>query len=89
MRNIGIENCMPGRRLPGNILKILACFCILIACTATLRAGDRLNILYIFTDDQSTRSVSAYPESHSWVHTPNIDRLANSGMRFSNCYTGA
>ena len=47
------------------------------------------NILYIFTDDQSLRSVSCYPEAHSWVNTPNIDRLAREGVRFANCYTGA
>ena len=47
------------------------------------------NILYIFTDDQSTRSVSCYPEAHPWVHTPNIDRIGEQGMRFTQCYTGA
>ena len=47
------------------------------------------NILYIFTDDQSFRSVSCYPEAISWISTPNIDRLAHEGMRFSNCYTSA
>tara|TARA_B100001123_G_scaffold281354_1_gene313331 strand:+ start:2331 stop:3821 length:1491 start_codon:yes stop_codon:yes gene_type:complete len=47
------------------------------------------NILYIFTDDQSFRSVSCYPGAHSWVNTPNIDRLAREGVRFTNCYTGA
>ena len=26
----------------------------------------RPNILYIFTDDQSIRSVSCYPEAHDW-----------------------
>lgn len=47
------------------------------------------NILYIFTDDQSRRSVSAYEDAHDWVSTPNIDALSDSGMRFSTCYTGA
>ena len=47
------------------------------------------NILYIFTDDQSHRSVSCYPEAHPWVQTPNIDRLAAEGVRFTTCYTGA
>ena len=52
--------------------------------------SDRVpNILYIFTDDQSHRSVGAYEESHDWVRTPNIDALAESGMRFQTCYTGA
>jgi len=46
------------------------------------------NILYIFTDDQSFRTVSAYPGSYEWVNTPNIDKLAEEGMLFSNCYTG-
>jgi arylsulfatase A-like enzyme len=47
------------------------------------------NILYIFTDDQSLRTVSSYPEAYSWVHTPNLDRLAQEGVRFTTCYTGA
>ncbi len=47
------------------------------------------NILYIFTDDQSYRSVSCYPGAHPWVKTPNIDRLAREGVRFTTCYTGA
>ena len=35
------------------------------------------NILYIFTDDQSFRSVSCYPGAHPWVNTPNqCDRTA-------------
>ena len=49
----------------------------------------RPNILYIFTDDQSRRSVGAYEQAHDWVETPNIDSLATSGMRFTTCYTGA
>ena len=52
-------------------------------------ASQRPNILYIFTDDQSYRSVSAYEGAHDWVKTPNIDALAESGMRFKTCYTGA
>ena len=47
------------------------------------------NILYIFTDDQSFRSVSCNPGAHPWVNTPNNDRLAREGVRFANCYTGA
>lgn len=50
---------------------------------------ERPNILYIFTDDQSLRSVSCYEEARPWAQTPNIDTLADSGMRFTTCYTGA
>ena len=51
--------------------------------------ADKPNILYIFTDDQSIRSVSCYEEAHPWVQTPNIDKLATSGVRFETCYTAA
>jgi len=47
------------------------------------------NILYIFTDDQSIKTLQSYPQSQKWVSTPNIDQLANQGVRFQNSYTGA
>jgi len=59
-----------------------------VACSVPQAVG-KPNILYIFTDDQSIRSVSCYPEAHDWVSTPNIDRLAGEGIRFTHCYTGA
>lgn len=56
---------------------------------APASGGGKPNILYIFTDDQSTRSVSCYQEACTWVKTPHIDKLADSGMRFTTCYMGA
>lgn len=56
--------------------------------TSATAAKERPNILYIFTDDQSLRSVSCYAEARPWVQTPHIDKLADGGMRFSTCYTG-
>jgi arylsulfatase A-like enzyme len=47
------------------------------------------NILLIFSDDQSYRTVSCYPDAYNWVRTPNIDRLARRGVRFANAYIGA
>ncbi len=55
---------------------------------APAAAGERPNILYVFTDDQSVRTVGCYPEAHAWVRTPNIDALAREGVRFETCYTG-
>ena len=51
-------------------------------------AEDRPNILFIFTDDQSHRTVSCYPEAYPWVKTPNIDALAAQGVRFTHTYMG-
>lgn len=47
------------------------------------------NILFIFTDDQSHRTVASYEDSRSWVKTPAIDRLARRGIRFQHAYGGA
>ncbi len=52
-------------------------------------ANSRPNILYIFVDDMSNRAVGCYPGAHDWVRTPNLDRLAEEGVRFATCYTGA
>src|SRR3954469_23630544 len=49
----------------------------------------RPNILFIYTDDQSYRTVSCYPEAHPWARTPNIDRLAKMGIRFTASYNGS
>jgi len=60
---------------------------------ALLRAADadkpaRPNILLIYTDDHSHRTVGCYPESYDWVKTPNIDKLARRGVRFTHAYVG-
>jgi arylsulfatase A-like enzyme len=49
---------------------------------------DRPNILFIYTDDHSHRTVSCYPEAYDFVHTPNIDKLAENGVRFTHAYIG-
>ena len=48
----------------------------------------RPNILLIYTDDHSHRTVSCYPEAYPWVKTPNIDALAANGVRFASAYVG-
>lgn len=61
---------------------------LLILGLATVMGADRPNLLFIFTDDQSHRTVSCYPEAYSWVNTPNIDALAAQGVRFTHAYMG-
>ena len=48
----------------------------------------RPNILLIYADDQSTKTVGSYPEAWPWVKTPNIDALAKTGVRFNGAYLG-
>ncbi len=56
---------------------------------AIVSAADRPNVLFIFTDDQSFKTVGCFPGSYPWVKTPNIDALARSGVRFDAAYLGA
>lgn len=52
-------------------------------------SADRPNILFIYTDDQSYKTLSCYPEAPTWINTPHIDSLARSGVRFERAYLGA
>ena len=51
-------------------------------------SSEQPNILFIFTDDQSHRTVSAYEDALSWAKTPHIDRLAKEGIRFKHAFAG-
>lgn len=56
----------------------------LVWLSASSSAADRPNILFIFSDDHSSKAVSAY--DRSLIETPNIDRIARQGIRFDNCF---
>jgi len=55
---------------------------------AGVSGATRPNLLFILTDDQSHRTVGAYPEAHPWVRTPHLDALARRGVRFAHAYVG-
>lgn len=46
------------------------------------------NILFIYTDDHSYRTLSCYEHAEPWARTPNMDRLAARGIRFTHAYVG-
>jgi arylsulfatase A-like enzyme len=58
----------------------------LVALASPLGSGaaDRPNILYIMSDDHAAHAISAYGSRVN--QTPNLDRLAKTGMRFDNCF---
>jgi len=45
----------------------------------------RPNIVLIFSDDHAYQAISAYGDPRRLIETPNIDRLANEGLRFDRC----
>jgi arylsulfatase A-like enzyme len=42
------------------------------------------NIIFIMTDDHASHALSCYGSKIN--KTPNLDRIANEGMRFNNCF---
>lgn len=74
-----------------NSVRAVVVFVATISLCGPALAADaaRPNILFIYTDDQPYKTVGCYPESPEWVKTPNIDRLAQRGVRFSRAYLGA
>ena len=59
-----------------------------VAATTQAATPQRPNILFIYTDDHSYRTVSCYPEAYPWVRTPALDALAKKGIRFTTAYIG-
>ena len=64
-----------------------ACFAGLFAlASAITNAADKPNILVIWGDDVGRSNISAYTMGMMGYDTPNIDRIANEGMIFTDYY---
>ena len=69
-----------------NHLKQLAIVLITIACSGLTQAADKPNILVIWGDDIGPYNISAYNMGRMGYKTPNIDRIANEGIIFTDAY---
>ncbi|KPL10578.1 MAG: arylsulfatase, partial [Bacteroides sp. SM23_62] len=70
-----------------NLLKIFAwtCSCLLLlSCSSTI---ERPNIIVIMADDLGHGDVGCYGATA--VSTPNIDKLADGGLKFTSGYCTA
>ncbi len=59
---------------------------VLAATANVLHAAERPNILVIWGDDIGIWNISRYSMGQMGYQTPNIDRIANEGMIFSDYY---
>jgi len=64
----------------------LAVLLMTLAITSIASAQDKPNILIIWGDDIGISNISAYSDGLMGYRTPNIDRIASEGMRFTDYY---
>ncbi|WP_395719283.1 arylsulfatase [Prosthecobacter sp.] len=60
---------------------------LLIALCTVLHAAERPNVVVILSDDYGWGSVGCYGANPELVSTPNLDRLAKEGRRFTDANT--
>ncbi len=68
-------------------MKPLLSFLMLLAIAAPLDAETKPNLVYILMDDAGYGDLSAYGQSK--FQTPNMDRLATEGLKFTQHYAGS
>jgi len=61
----------------------------LAAATAPAQAADKPNIVFIMGDDIGWFNIGAYNQGIMAGRTPNLDKLATEGMRFTDYYAEA
>ena len=77
-----IDNSVRACAAPREPVILLAVAGLSFSLAADARA-DTPNIVYILADDMGLGDIRSY-NATSPVNTPNIDRIANEGMRFTN-----
>jgi len=65
---------------------ILAAASSIVPRSATAQDADKPNILVIFGDDVGQTNLSTYSFGLMGYQTPNIDRIANEGLKFTDYY---
>ncbi len=57
---------------------------LMTAMSSFAQQAERPNIVFIMTDDHTAQMMSCY--DRRYIETPNLDRIANDGLRFTNSY---
>ena len=78
------------KKLPSSVLTVLvASASMMCAIVASQAADKKPNILFIMGDDVGWFNISAYHQGIMSGKTPNIDRIAREGLRFTDYYAEA
>jgi arylsulfatase A len=74
--------------LNSKIILITLAFTLLTACNNTGELSDELpNFIIVFADDLGYGDLSSF--GHPTIRTPNLDKMASEGMRFTQFYVAA
>ncbi len=68
-----------------NTIPRITCFILLAAAINSLDAAEKPNIIIVFADDQGYQDLGCFGSPN--IKTPNIDRMAGEGMRFTSFYS--
>lgn len=69
------------------LLLLLVLFSSAVLCRGQQHAADRPNIIFIYIDDMGYGDLSCYGNVE--MQTPNIDRLAKEGIKFTDFYVSS
>jgi len=68
------------------LLCALGALCVALTFTTPLAAADKPNVILLLGDDVGYGDVGCYGAKPQHVKTPNIDRLASQGLRFTDAH---
>ncbi len=71
----------------GRIMKPFTWTALILTVTACAESHEQPNIILIVADDLGYGELGSYGQEY--IRTPNVDRLAAEGMRFTNHYSGS
>lgn len=63
----------------------LVLFWMLLTLQVYSQEAEKFNVLFVISDDLTATAISAY--GNPLVHTPNIDKLASEGVKYTRAYT--
>ena len=65
-------------------MRLFLSLAVALACGSRLTAAEKPNIVVMMTDDQRHDFMSC--AGHPFIKTPNMDRIAKEGYRYTNMF---
>jgi len=86
MSSPSMLNCFP--KLGTYNLLLLSALLVMISCDQqpANEQNKKPNILFIFSDDQHSKTINHLGNGNDQLITPNLDKLAKHGLNFSNSF---